>query len=122
VPSPFVITSTGINLPFVASGTFFELVNVGTYEINYQLTYPTDGGIVLYLGASITTMVPLYYTMIGKSPNGQVFGSSTIVTTSPNSFLSVNAAAGNSAAIDIPPNSSTTNQSSTTVSIKQLLQ
>ena len=118
--SPFVVVSTEINPPFTTSGTLFQLVNIGIYEVNYQMTYPTDGGVVLYFGTTILAMAPLSYTMIGKSPNGQAFGSVIIVTTTPNSFLSVNAAAGNSAAIGIPPNSSTTNMSSTTVSIKQL--
>ena len=109
------------NPPFTTSGTVFTLANIGRYEVDYQMTYPTDGGIVLYLGSSIATMLPLPYTMIGKSPNGAVYGSVIIETTTPNSFLSVNAAAGNTIAIDIPPNSSAINESATTVSFKQIL-
>lgn len=84
------------------------------------MTYPTDGGVVLYLGSTIPGMAPLPYTMVGKTPDGAVSGSVIIETTTPDSFLSVNAAAGNAVAIGIPPNSSTTNQSATTVSIKQI--
>jgi hypothetical protein len=108
------------NPPFTTSGTVFQLTNIGTYEINFQMTFPTDGGITLYLGGTIPTMLPIPYTMVGKTPDGQIAGSVIIQTVSSGSFLSLNAAAGNSAAIGIPPNSSTTNQSSTTLSIKQI--
>ena len=84
------------------------------------MTYPTDAGVVLYFGATVPEMLPLPYTMIGKTPDGAVSGSVIIEATTANSFFSVNAAAGNAAAIAIPPNSSITNQSATTVSIKQL--
>jgi hypothetical protein len=115
-----ITSETAVFPRFGASGTVFTLVNVGRYEINYQMTYPEDGGVVLYFGATITDMQPLPYTMIGKAPNGAVSGSVIIETTTPNSFLSVNAAAGNSVAIGIPANSSTTNQSAATISFKQL--
>ena len=119
--SPDVIANTAVfNPPFTTSGTVFTLAAIGRYEVNYQMTYPTDGGVVLYLGSTVPTMLPLPYTMIGKTPDGAVSGSVIIETTTPNSFLSVNAAAGNAAAIGIPPNSSTTNQSATTVSIKRI--
>ena len=84
------------------------------------MAYPTDGGVILYMGSTIDAMAPLSYSMIGKTPDGAVFGSVIIETTSANSFVSVNAAAGNTAAIGIPPNSSTTNTNATTVSFKQL--
>ncbi len=121
VTSPNVISSTALfNPPYITSGTVFTLVNIGQYEVNYQMNYPTDGGVVLYLGTTLPGMAALPYTMIGKSTDGSVCGSVIIQTTSANSFLSVNAAAGNSVGISIPPNSSTTNQSATTVSIKQI--
>lgn len=109
---------------FTASGTVFQLVSPGRYEVNYQTNYPTPSGVVLYTSPSLNgTYSPLPYTMIGKAvtdTGGQVSGSVIIETTTANSFLSVNAAAGNTAAIGVPPNSSTTNQSATTVSIKQI--
>jgi peptidoglycan hydrolase-like protein with peptidoglycan-binding domain len=103
-------------------GTIFTLQNVGRYEITYQMVYPTDGGVVLYLGTTTSNMLPLPYTMIGKTAAGtmSVSGNIIIETNTPNSVLSLNAAAGNSVAIEIPPNSSTTNQSATTISIKQI--
>ena len=75
---------------------------------------------MLYVGPTLPSMVPLSYTMIGKNTNGAVSGSVTIETTTAGSFLSVNAAPGNAAALAPPPNSSTTNQNATTVSIKQI--
>jgi hypothetical protein len=119
--SPHIAAITSVfNPPFTTSGTVFILENIGTYEINWQMTYPTDGGIILYQGATIPTMLPMPYTMIGKTTDGQVAGSVIVQTITVNSFLSVNAAAGNNAAIAIPPDSSTTNGSSTTISFKQI--
>jgi len=117
-----ILTASGITALTSAApgGTVFTLHNAGRYEINYQMTYPTDGGVVLYLGPTASAMLPLSYTMIGKTPDGAVSGSVIIETTGADSCLSVNAAPGNAAAIVIPPNSSTTNQSATTVSIKKL--
>ena len=116
-----VIANTAVfNPPFTASGTIFTLATIGIYEVSYQMTYPTDGSVVLYFGSTVPGMVPLAYSMIGKTPDGAVSGSVLVQTSTPNSFLSVNAAAGNGAAIGIPPNSSTTNTSATTVSIKRI--
>lgn len=113
-------TTMVFNPPFTTSGTVFTLGNIGYYEVNYQMTYPTPGGVVLYLGSTIATMLPLAYTMIGNTSTGYVGGSVIIQTTTAFSFVSVNAGAGNQAAIGIPPDSSTTNQSATTVSFKQV--
>ena len=103
------IANTAVfNPPFTASGTIFTLATIGIYEVSYQMTYPTDGGVcALYSGSTVPGMVPLAYSMIGKTPDGAVSGSVLVQTSTPNSFLSVNAAAGNGAAIGIPPNSST---------------
>lgn len=119
--TPGITTTTGIfNPPFTVSGTIFTLAEAGRYEINYQMNYPTDGGVLLYFGSTIPGMVPLAYTMIGKTPDSSIDGNVIVQVTSPNSFLSVNAAAGNAAAIAIPPNTSTTNQSATTISFKRI--
>jgi hypothetical protein len=118
--SPGIIASTGIFPPFFQSGTIFTLAETGRYEVNYQMTYPTDAGVVLFMGQTNFTMLPLNYSMIGKSTNGAVSGSVIIETSIANSLLSVNAAPGNVVAISIPPNSSTINQGATTISIKKL--
>lgn len=119
--TPGITSATGVfNPPFTTSGTIFTLANIGRYEVQYQMSYPTDGGVILYLGTTIAGMVPLSYTMTGKTPDGMVSGSVIVETTSANSFLSVNAAAGNAIAIAIPPNSSGINQSATTISFKQI--
>ncbi|KKT43025.1 MAG: Collagen triple helix repeat domain protein [Candidatus Wolfebacteria bacterium GW2011_GWE2_44_13] len=119
--TPGITAETAVfNPPFTTSGTVFTLANIGKYEVNYTMSYPTDGGVVLYVGSTIPTMVPLPYTIIGKTPAGAVSGSVIVETTSTNSFLSVNAAAGNALPIAVPPNSSTSNESATTVSFKQV--
>lgn len=109
---------------YAASGTVFQLVSPGVYEVNYQTNFPTPSGVVLYTSPSLNgTYSPLPYTMIGKASTDagdQVSGSVIVVTTTANTFISVNAAAGNSSAIGVPPDSSTTNQSATTVSFKRL--
>lgn len=115
------ITSVaGVFSPFFTSGTFFTLINIGRYEVNYQMRYPTNGSVVLYLGSTIANMLPQPYTMIGKASDGVVSGSVIIQTSVGSSVLSVNAAAGNAAAIGIPGDDSTTNQSATTISFKQI--
>ena len=121
--APSITASTGIFAPFTASGTVFRLASFGRYEINYQMNYPTDDGVVLYGGATVLTaggMLPLPYTMIGKTPDGSVSGSVIIAAPTNPYYVAVCAAAGNSSAFEIPPNSSTTNQSSTTVSFKHI--
>jgi hypothetical protein len=123
ISSSNITASTDIfNPPFSASGTVFTLVNIGRYQITWQMSYPTDDGVCLYFGSSIAAMAPLPYTMVGKTAatEDQVSGNVIIVTTTTSSFLAVVAAAGNGSAIDIPPDSSTTNASSTTVSIVQI--
>jgi hypothetical protein len=116
--SPTILAITGIISSFTASGTVFLLANPGRYEVNYQAFSTPDAGIVIYTGDTVS-MLPLPYTMIG-TPSGPMCGSVIIDIPGPATYLAVCAAAGNSSALSIPPNSSTTNQSSTTVSIKQL--
>ncbi len=121
--TPGIIASTGTFAAFPAgSGTVFQLTNIGRYEVNFQSTYTTDGGIVLYTGPTLGAgaMLPLPYTMVGKTPNGQASNSVIIQTTTANSFLAVVSAPGNATPIIVPANSSTTNQNATTVSIKQI--
>ena len=121
ITSPDVNSVTALfNPPFTNSGTIFILNNPGIYEVNWQMTYPMDAGTILYTGQTIATMIPQAYTMVGKTTDGQVAGSVIIQTLVPNSYVSVNAAAGNVVAITIPVNSSTANQSATTVSFKQI--
>ena len=119
--SPDIIANTGVfNPPFFLSGTIFTLVTTGRYEVNYHMTYTTDGGVVLYFGSTVPTMAPLSYSMIGKTASGAVSGSVLIEVTSVPSFLSVNAASGNALTVNPPANSSTTNQGATAVSIKKI--
>jgi len=125
-----ITTATIIRQPYAtygslpASGTVFQLVNIGIYEINYQTNYPTPSGIVVSTSPSLNgTYTQQAYSMVGKAvtdTGGQVSGSILLRTTTANSFVAICAGAGNSSAIGVPPNSSTTNESSTTVSFKQI--
>lgn len=115
-------TTAIFNPPFTTSGTVFQLGNIGVYEVNYQTIYPINGGVVLYTGPTVASMTPVSYSQIGHNTatQMQVFGSVLVQTTTTNSFLSINASPSNTSAIAVPPNSSTTNESSMTVSIKQI--
>ena len=119
--NPAIIASTGTFAAFPASGTVFQLVNAGRYEVSYQAFIPTDAGIVLYQGPNLSAgqMNPQAYTMIGKQNAGQM-SNTVIINATANSFVAVVAAVGNAAAIQPGPNSSTTNANSTTVSINFL--
>ncbi len=112
-----ITAATGIFGLYTQSGTVFTLADTGRYEVNYQVNNTGTGGIILYMGATTTTMAPLMYTMIGA---GTVTASIIVEIDTPNSVLSVNAAAGNTGAFNVPANSSSNNQSATTVSIKQI--
>lgn len=124
LPSTNIIPLTAVfSPPFsaTATGTVFTLVNVGRYEVNFQTNYPQALGVVLFQGQTIAGLAAVPYTMIGKNntADDQVSMSVIIQTTAPNTFLAVVAAPGNApTSIVVPANSSTTNVSSTTVSIK----
>jgi len=119
--SPEINAITGLfNPPFFSSGTIFNLASAGRYEVNYQTTFFEDGAIVLYLGSTIPTMLPLAYTSVGKPSFSSVTGSVIIEIVTPSSFLSLNAAPANFAALSVPPNSGGVNQSATTISIKKM--
>lgn len=119
----FTFTTTGLNSPSITpsaanGGTVFQLANAGRYEVTYQTSYPSDGGIVLYQGPTQATMQPIAYSMVGKTVGGSITGS-VIIQAAAGSYLSMNAAPGNTAGIQPGANSSTNNTSSTTISIKQ---
>lgn len=113
-----IITSLNINTVTAGGGTIFILSNIGIYEVNYQMTIPAAGSVVIYLGASSPPTSPVPYAMIGKNPDGQMSGSVLIQTTTSPSYLSINAAAGNTAALQVE--TVFTNQTATTVSFKQI--
>lgn len=121
--TPGIAATTAVIPPFTASGTVFTLTNIGRYEVNFQATYLEPRGMVLYQGATLLGMSPQAYTMVGKAvtdTGAQVSGSVIVQTTTTGSFLALCAAVGNSSTLTVPPNSSTTNQSATTISFKQI--
>jgi hypothetical protein len=123
ITTPTIIRyPTAVYSSFSGTGTVFQLVNIGIYEVNYQATYDTPSGIVLNTSPSVNgTYSQLGYTMIGKNiSGGQVSGSVLVQTTTANSFIAVNSATGNTSAITLGPNSSITNAAATTVSFKQI--
>lgn len=106
--------------PFTLSGTVFQLAKVGRYEISYQTSFPSNGAIVLYQGQTIATLSPVTYTQTGKATDGNLSNTVIIETFTANSFLSLNAAPGNTIGIVVPALSSTNNTTSTTISIHYL--
>ena len=122
VSSSTIVPMTGLFAPpFTQSGTVFRLGSVGRYEINFQATYGNDRGMILYRGATVATMTPLAYSVVGKSSTGgQTFGSVLLETQTANSFVSVNAAAGNTSSIQTSANSSANNAGVSSVSIKHI--
>lgn len=126
-------TTTVISSPVITlvpagglgGGSAFELATIGDYEINFQLEYTTDGGFQVFAsptlaGLQIAGSAALPYSMVGQTATGGggVMGSIILTTTTANSFVSINAAPGNAAAVAIPASSSTGNQNSSTLSIK----
>jgi hypothetical protein len=115
-----ITSMTGLfSPPFTLAGTVFTLAKIGRYEVRFRMSFPSNGAIVLYQGQTLATMTPSLL-VVGKTTDGQASDTQIIETTTVNSFLSLNAAAGNTAGIVIPALSSTTNTNATTLSIKFL--
>ena len=120
---PGVLTDPGITPSIgnsgAGNGTVFQFATTGRYEVNYQTSYPSDGGVVLYQGPTVLGMGPIGYSMVGKLVSGSVTGT-VIVQVTAGDFLSMNAAPGNTILLQPGTNSSTTNQGATTISFKKL--
>ena len=114
-----ILTDPGITASAANGGTVFQFANAGRYEVNYQVSYLSDGGVVLRQGPTTGGMGQLAYTMVGKTTAGSVTGS-VIVLVAAGDFLSLNAATGNAVSLLSTTNSSTTNTSATTISFKKL--
>ena len=100
----------------------FTLVNVGRYEVNYQLTVNTSAGLIVYLGTTTATMAPVPYTAVAVSILGvsdQLSSSVIIETTTPNSFIAIAVQTTNSGPVFINPTVNS-NPNVSTVSIKQI--
>lgn len=115
----FVLT-TSIQAPFSASGSVITVVKAGTYLMSYQMNPQANGGADIYYGATLAAILPLAYTMSGSQTATDVIGGSFLVVCAAGSSIALCAAAGNSAPLDPYANSSTTNASSTSLSIVQV--
>lgn len=116
-----IVPSTGtFNPPFTASGTVFNLPLAGHYEINYQLTYAENGSLCVFYGATVVAMAQLAWSPVGRATGTSQAVGSIIFNAAANSYCSVNAEAGNSVALTISGNASTTNANIASVSFKYL--
>jgi len=100
------------------TGTIFTFTTAGRYQMSYAatpLSGPADAGIVIYQGANVAGMLPIPYTMSGTLNTTQM-SRTVIVAVSAGDKIALMAAAGNTAAVQFGPNSSTTNAASTTIS------
>jgi len=94
----------------------FNLTNIGTYEVNFQVSVNEAGQLGLNLNG---TLIP--YTVAGRATGtSQIVGVSLITTTSVNSVLAVQNPAGNSTALTITPLAGGTHSVSANIIIKQI--
>lgn len=114
---PLITSNTGVFPPFTGCGTVFTLNCAGVYEVNFQAYAQCDAAIVLYVGSSLCSILPLAYTMVGKFCDG-IISSSVLIQVVIGSVVALCAAPGNTNTITIPQNCNTTNESATTISFK----
>lgn len=114
-----VLGVTSVQMPpFTASGTIFQLVAAGLYEVNYQSIYSEDGSIVLYYGTIVPAMSRVPYSSVGRTVGAVQSVGSVYLQAAANSFVALCGDTGNSVALTVEPNASTTNQSATTITFK----
>jgi hypothetical protein len=85
------------------SASTFNLANIGTYQVLFQVSVTEAGQLVLTLdsGAGSTELA---YTVVGLATGtSQIVGMTIVVTTVINSILTVRNPAGQSAALTITP-------------------
>ncbi len=107
--------SGGIILSNNASGSTFTLVTAGIYLFTFQATVNENAGLALAQNG-----VQLAQSVVGRDTGTSQIVGTSLVTAAANDTFQVIAADGNVVAISIPPNSSTTNSSSTTLTILRL--
>lgn len=95
----------------------FNLAAIGTYEVTFQVSVDEPGQLMIALAAS----PPLFATVVGRATGtSQIFGSTFITTSAPNSVLSIINPVGNSTALTITPLAGGAQNVSATLSIKLL--
>jgi hypothetical protein len=81
------------------SGTTFNLLAIGTYEVFFQVSITEPGQLVIALNGS-----ELPQTVVGRATGtSQIVGSALITTTSTGTALTVQNPAGNATALTITP-------------------
>ena len=87
------------------SPTAFNLTNIGTYQVMFQVSVTEAGQIESTLNDSA-----LAYTVVGRATGtSQIVGMALVQTTETNSVLTVRNPAGNSTALSITPEAGGTN-------------
>jgi hypothetical protein len=95
----------------------FQLAAIGTYKIDWQVSFDEAGQLQLKLGAAA-----LANTVVGRATGtNQAVGSTIITTSIINSVLSVINPAGNAAALTITPTAGGTHAVSATLTVTRLL-
>ena len=98
------------------SATSFNLTNIGSYQVLFQVSVTEPGQLQLTLNDT-----PLAYTVVGRATGtSQITGLAIITTTVSNSTLTVRNPAGNTPALTITPNAGGTNAVSAHLVILQI--
>jgi hypothetical protein len=91
--------NSGSGLIFGLTGDTFNLTNIGTYEVNFQVSVSEAGQLLLNLDGT-----DLAYTVVGRATGtSQIVGVALITTSNVNSVLTVRNPSGNAAALTITP-------------------
>ncbi|MCX5922184.1 MAG: collagen-like protein [Candidatus Dependentiae bacterium] len=102
------------------SASQFNLPNIGTYEVTWQVSVTEAGQLVLGLDSG-AGVLELAQTVVGRATGtSQIVGSTLITTTVINSVLSVLNPAGSSTALTITPLAGGIDPVSATLTIKQI--
>ena len=98
------------------SASTFNLAQIGTYLVLFQVSISEAGQLVLTLNG-----VDLEYTVVGRATGtDQIIGLTIVTTTAINSILTVRNPAGNAAALTITPNAGGTRPVSAHLVITQI--
>lgn len=115
-----ITSTTAIQGPFSASGTVFTLLT-GTYSISWQQTITTGAvGTVVFYGTTLGGMARIAYSAVGQGTGTAQSTGSYLQVVSGTGYLAICADSGNTAALAIGANSSTTNQASTTITFLKI--
>jgi hypothetical protein len=94
----------------------FQLANIGTYEVDFQVSVTEAGQLVVNLNGT-----EVAYTVVGRATGtSQIVGTAVITTTLPNEVLSIDNPTGNSTALTITPLAGGTHPVSAHLIIKRL--